>query len=199
LVDCTALLAESIPVAAITDLSTGMSEDVSLGGKYWASATTYCGLGSVYTRLNFRSRKLFGITDETPEWKTTVHDTAYTAAFNGVVTPIFYFASGERDLKQLVMTSGLITAALTINGRFAMGAAEWARDLTGLEPCGRKSYPDLLRKRKPRTKKLIAAALLATALTGIWGIYSTHEDGQNVQPNERNQASLLEASVTEES
>jgi len=209
LVDCTALLAESIPITTAFELGTGMEEGNSINSKYAVATTAYLGLGTAFARGNFLSRKLFGITKETPRWQTSVHDIAYTAAFNVVVAPAIYLASGERDLRQLVLTSGTITAVLTANRFLAMGAVEWARDLTGLEPCKRKIIPDLLRRRKPKTKKVIAAGLLAALVGSVVGMYRFHEDEPKmqdenltqvahvIQADERDQGGLLEQTLFE--
>lgn len=209
IVDCTALLAESLPIITAFDLGTGMEEAVSTNGKYATTSATYLGLGTAFARGNFASRRLCKITDQTPEWKITVHDITYTAVFNAIVQPLFYLASGERDLKQLVMTSGVITAVLAANGRFGMGAVEWARDLTGLDQNNKRSYPDLLRRRNSKTKKAIAVGLMAASLSAIVDMYSIHKDTPKtqdsvstevacvVQVDGSNQESLLEQTLFE--
>src|SRR5256885_6184315 len=101
LVDATALLAESTPVLAAFETGiAGMSVKVSLNARMLAAGLTYFGgTGYIYAKGRDTSRKLFRISHDTKEKMQHFHDAAYLGAFNLVIAPMLYIASGARNTR----------------------------------------------------------------------------------------------------
>ena len=177
-VDGTALLAASNPVYSAFEVGlAGMSDDVSIKARSFATLLTFLGMGTAFSRGRDVSRKLFHITDKTNEAIQYTHDTIYTAAFNLAVAPPIYLASGSRDLKEIAIGTGIAMAFSAVNGPLMGYAVDVFRDLTGLRKSERKSYPKFIRKQKPTMKKTLAALLTAGSVAAMVGIYALTPNG----------------------
>src|SRR3989338_2385030 len=165
LVDSTALLTSSTPVYAAMEVGiVGMSDQVSLGSRLSGAVITYGGIGWAFAKGRDLSRRFFSITDKTRERIQTLHDSLYTAVFNGVMTPPLYLAMGA-DTNQAIF-GGLSAAALSIPMGPVLGySVDVARDMTGLRTCER-----------PSVKKGLAALLLAGSIVATAGVYALTPD-----------------------
>ena len=101
-----------------------------------------------------------------------MHDAAYLAAFNLVVAPLIYGASGAKNVKAIAIGTATAMGFGLVNGGLMGYAVDLFRDLTGLKECNRPSYPRLLRKQNPRIKQGLAALLTAAAMAVTVGIYA---------------------------
>ena len=178
LVDSTALLAESTPVfAAFEKGLAGMSDEVSITARLLATGLTYFGgMGLVYAKGRDFSRKLFKITEKTSEKKQSIHDALYLTAFNGVVSPLFYLASGARNIDEIAIGTGASMVLGLFNGAPMGYSIDLFRDLTGLKNCERPSYPNFLKRQSNKAKKGLAALLIAGSLALTAGIYKVIDD-----------------------
>jgi len=175
-IDSTAMLVPSQPFfSAFETIIAGMSNDVSLHSKIYAAASTYAGLGWAVGKGRDFSRKLFGITGETKEYIQQIHDSAYIAAINIPIAAGLYTAAGETDVKKIAIgTAGAVLGGF-ITGPAIGYSIDAFRDLTGLEPCERKTYPLFVRKMNRRTKKALAAAACALAVGAMAVVYSANK------------------------
>src|SRR3989344_4326364 len=84
LVDSTALLAESTPIFAAFETGlAGMSDEISMNARLFATGLTYLGgMGIAYSKGRDFYRKIFKITDKTRERVQSLNDAAYTGLFN---------------------------------------------------------------------------------------------------------------------
>ncbi len=185
LVDSTAMLAESTPVFAAFETGiAGMSDEVSINARLFATGTTYLGIGYAYAKGRDLSRELFKIKETTKEKIQSLHDAVYSGAFNLFFAPIMYSVSGARDIKEIAIgTAGGIALGL-VNGAPMGYAVDLFRDLTGLKDCERPSYPNSLKKQNSKTKKSLAVLFTAGAIAltaGIYALTSDKQDKQNVQ------------------
>jgi len=173
LIESTALLAESTPVFAANETAFAkMPVDVSMHARIWAIGLTFAGMGIAYAKGRDCYRKLFHITDRTSERIQSLNDAIYTGLFNLVVAPPIYFVSGERDPKKIALgTLGSVTLGL-FNGLPLGYSVDVYRDLTGLKDCERPSYPDILKRQDPKTKKGLAALVTAGTIALTAGIYA---------------------------
>ena len=170
IVDTTALNTAANPIIGGLEVTAyGMSEDVSLNARLFASVVGYLGVASLLSRGRDLSRSIFKINDKTKEKVQQIHDGAFIAAFNAFFAPIMYAYSGETDFKKIVYgTLGVIGATAILGGY----SIDVFRDLTGLKDCERSSYPDLIKKNKPSLKKGLAAFLVGASIAINAGIYA---------------------------
>lgn len=173
LVDATALLAESTPVLAAFETGiAGMSVQVSLNARIIAASLTYFGgTGYLYAKGRDLSRKLFKIQDGTKERIQHFHDSAYLGAFNLVIAPLLYVASGARDRKEIAIGTATAIAFGLVNGGPMGYVLDMFRDLTNLKECNRSSYPGLLKTQNPTVKKGLFALFTLLAVVATWCIY----------------------------
>jgi len=174
LVDSTAMLAIGTSVSAAMEVGiAGMSDDVSINARLLAGLT-YAGMGSVFSRGRDLWRMGFGITDKTREKIQGIHDIAYMTALNSAISPIFYYISGSRDWKEIVIgTAGI--AALNLSLGWPAGyTIDLFRDLTGIKKSER--IPSRIRNLGSGTKKGLATLALAGSLAVTAGIYGLTKD-----------------------
>jgi len=174
LVDSTALLAESTPIFAAFETGlAGMSDEISMNARLFATGLTYLGgMGIAYSKGRDFYRKNFKITDKTRERVQSLNDAAYTGLFNLAVAPAIYLASGARDPKEIAIGTASAIALGLVNGAPMGYAVDVFRDLTGLKDCERPSYPNLLKRQSSKTKKGLVALLVAGAIAATAGIYA---------------------------
>lgn len=200
-VDSTAIMTESTPLyAAFETFIAGMSPQISLNTRLISAASAYCGLGWVYAKGRDLSRRLFHIDETTKERTQLRHDTAYNAAFNFALSPIFYLAAGARDPKEIAIGTACGLAFGAVNGAPMGLAVDAFRDFTGVRPNDRipnameslaetlenrsyfsrqldyfgdglRSVADSVRKLRPRTKKGIVTALVGGTIALTSTIY----------------------------
>ncbi len=183
--DSTALLAESTPILAAFETGlAGMSDEISMNARLLGAGLTYFGLGYSYTKGRDLSKKLFKIKDATKEKMQILHDSLYTGAFSLGVSPLIYLASGARDFKEIAIGTASAVALGLVNGAPVAYSVDLFRDLTGLKNCERPSYPNLLKNLKSKTKKGLAALVLAGSLGLTAGVYSlTSNEETNYNDN----------------
>jgi len=173
LVDTTALNTAANPIMAGLEITAfGMSDEVSINARIFASVIGYLGVGSLLAKGRDLSRRIFGVTEKSKEKVQQFHDGTYLAGFNAVFAPIMYTYSGETDLKKIAIgTLGLMATGAVLGGPIGY-AVDSFRDLTGLQNSERNSYPDLVRKQTPIVKKTIATALIAASIGVMSATYS---------------------------
>jgi len=182
MVDTTSLLTATNPAYSASEVFiAGMPDQVSIDSRLTIVGISYTFMGPLFARGRDFSRRLFGITDQTKERTQLIHDVAYAAAFNLVVSPIIYLSMGA-DIKQATIGAGT-AAVLSIGTGPLMGyAVDVGRDLTGLRDCERASYPDVIKRQRPVVKKSLAGVLVAASIATMAGIYAlTPNDNVNVQ------------------
>lgn len=175
-VDTTSLIVSTFPPFAAMEVGLmGMSDKVSIDSRLAVVGVSYLGLSSAYSRGRDVSRKFFKINKETKEKIQSLHDVAYTFAFNFSVMPIFY-SFGGADLKQAIM-GGFSAATLgAILGPLMGYSVDVGRDLSGLENSDRSSYPEIIKKQRPSIKKGLAGLLVAGSFAAMAGIYGLTND-----------------------
>lgn len=188
--DSTALLAASTAIYGAMEVGVaGMSDDVSSGSRLTTVGLTYLGIGWLYANGRDLSRKVLKITDKSRESIQSVHDSIYSAIFNGVACFPLYLAMGA-DVKQATIGS-LISAGISIPLGPILGySVDAGRDLMGLNENKRPSYPELVRKQRPSVKKGLAALLLAGSIAATVGVYA-------LTPNEDNSTSTPQTIETQ--
>lgn len=176
-VDSTAMLTVSNPMFTSVELfvlrmfDKGMTTDVSLNSKLLAAGLTYTGLGLVVSKGREYSRKLFNITEKTKERYQLLHDAAYIAATNIPISAGIYLASGEKDMEKIVLGSFFSVFLGMGMGPFMGGSIDIFRDLTGIEECKRKFYPDYIKNLGSKSKKAVAGLLVGAAVGSMALMY----------------------------
>lgn len=170
--DTTAINNFAVPVcAAMETIIGGVSDNVSLKARLGAVGLGYLGLAFALSKGRDLSRKLFKINEKSKEKIQLMHDSLYLIGFNAIVNPALYYLSGSRNLKEIIMG----TLSLSVFSAFAGGPIGYSidifRDLTGLEFCERKSYPDLIKRQNSKTKKGLVALLTAGSIAATAGVY----------------------------
>jgi hypothetical protein len=182
-VDSTSLLAASNPIYAGFEVGVaGMSDWASMKARLIATGLSYFGgMGWMFGKGRNLWRKRFGITDRSREGVQSVHDALFSGAFNLALSPPIYLASGVTDLRQL--TIGVVTATAFgfVQGPWLGYSVGVGRDLSGLEKCDRRTYPDLIRRQSSSFKRTLGAGLVATSVGLMSLIYSATPNG-NVNP-----------------
>ena len=184
IVDSTAIISESTPIyASFETFIAGMSNNVSMNTRLLAATSCYAGLGWVYGKGRDASRKLFKIDDKTKERYQQLHDAAYSASFNTVMSPIFYLLAGARDAKEIAIGTLCGTAFGLINGGPMGFAVDAFRDLTGLKASER--IPKLVKRQNSKIKKCLAELITAGTIALTSAIYSTSPDNQTQQKTQQ--------------
>lgn len=176
LVDGTAINAELTPLYAAFETSiAGMSYETSRNARLVGAAMGYAGIGFVYGKMRDAWRNRFGIDDKTKESVQKIHDAACTAIFSAVISPPLYLAAGSRDWKEIALGTACSAGVSLINGIPLGYTVDLFRDLT----CFKKSerIPELLRNQNSKTKKGLAALLVAGSLALTSAIYSANFGG----------------------
>ncbi len=182
--DSTALLTSTNPIFTVYEVGlSGMTDEVSIKSRLIISGATYAGLGYVYGKFRDISRNYFNITDKSKERTQSIHDGVYLAVLNTILGSGLYLISGEKDWGNLGIAVGLGTlSAVTFIGPLTGFAADAARDLFGLKKCERRLYPNIIANRSSKTKKLIAAGLIAASIGATAAIYKMTPDKAAIQP-----------------
>ncbi len=153
----------------------GLSDEVSLNTRILATGLSFLGMGGAFSKGRDFSKKLLKITDQTKERYHAIHDTIYPAAFNLLVAPPIYYASGARGDEIVPATLGAIAFGMVSGGAIGY-VIDAFRDLTSLKECERASYPDSIREKSPGFKKTLATAYVLGSLAVMGGIYSLSPD-----------------------
>src|SRR3989338_3451481 len=170
-VDSTSTLAESTPVfAAFETFVAGMSNEVSLNARFLSTGLAYSGIGYLYGKGRDLWRKTFRITDKTLERMQTLNDVAYTAVFNLAISPLIYFISGARDLKEIVVGTLCASFFGALNGVPMGYSVDLFRDLTGLKKSER--IPRFVRKTNSKIKKGLCGLLVAASIGLTASVYN---------------------------
>jgi hypothetical protein len=192
MVDSTALLVASHPIfTAFETMVSGMSDDVSINTRLYITGLTYAGLGWGIGKVRDFSKSLFKITDETKEGIQQIHDSVYMAAVNLPLGFGIYTLAGETDIKKMAIGTGMGIVFGAFMGPWIGYAIDSYRDLTGLEQCERRAYPNFIKNLKPTAKKGLATMLTATSIGAMGVIYS-------LTPNSDTQAVYQEKLVIEQ-
>jgi hypothetical protein len=180
LVDSTALMGFSSPIFAALETSiAGISHENSIHARLLAVGLTYAGLGRIFSKGMDLSRKMFHIKPETKERLKQLHDASYATAYNILISPLFYYAAGVRDIKQIAMGTAMSMGFAFVAGGPMGYAVDAFRDLTGLKSSER--VPELVRRQNPNIKKGLAALLTAGMIAATAGVYSVIPDKQVIQ------------------
>ena len=176
IVDSTAALVSTNPIFAVFENAVwGMSDQVSLKARLFATGITYAGVGSLLSRGRDFSRKVFKIKDTTTEKIQTFHDAAYLIGFNAILAPIMYSTAGANT--QEIIEGTLTAMALSIiNGPLIGYAIDAGRDLTGIKKSER--MPKLVSNFSSRHKKNLALILIAGLIALNGTIYKITPDKQ---------------------
>lgn len=172
LVDSTAMIASSYPIYVLFETTVnGMSDDVSRNTKIYGALLAYGGLGTVISKGRDFFRKAFNITQRTPEKIQRRYDSAYFAAINLPICSGLYISAGETDISKIAIGT-LFGMGLGAFGGSVFGyAIDVYRDLTGLNECERKLYPNFLKKLNLAAKRGVAVALTAASMGSLGLIY----------------------------
>jgi len=170
LVDSTAISATSAPLAAAVEtFAIGMAPEISVNARIIGTALAYAGLGTIISKGRDAWRKAFKINHDTSEKIQHVYDAAYSVAFNSVFCPLFYYASGSRDLKEIALATGVGMVMGVVTGGPTGYVIDTYRDLTGLRPSPRIHRS--MKHRHPHIKKGLAALLTAGSIALTAGVY----------------------------
>jgi hypothetical protein len=175
--DCVSMISSTTPIFIAFETNAGkllgkvpyldakdLNDDLSLAARMKIFKWSLLGLAYAYMGLNKVSRKVFNVDDKSSEFKQVTHDAIYTIGFNGVVAPLLYYASGARDLGEILAGTAIAMALAVPVGPLMRYSAGVGRDLLGLEKYERKTYPILLRERSNYVKKAVYAGLVGASV-----------------------------------
>ena len=167
-----ALNTESQPFFALYEVFVvGMSNEISQNSRLMGFVLGFAGLSEVYKRGRELFKKVLRISDKTSELAHIIYDASYCGLFSLAFLPPIYYAAGSRDLNEIAAGTGCGIMLGVINGAPAGYALDVFKDLTGLEECKRRSYPEFIKKQNPKIKKVIAAGLVALSIGAMSLIY----------------------------
>ena len=171
IVDSTAILASSHPVfCAWETVVSGMTVDESLHARLLATGLVYGGLGFVYAGGRDLWKWAFNVGKAASESRIKAHDFAYGVAYNIIISPIIYRASGLTDWTKIAIASVGATALGATAGPLFGYAIDAFRECAGInEP---KRLPLTIQQQTPGVKKGIALATTVLAAGAMVGIYA---------------------------
>lgn len=177
--DCTAVAAVYTPAYALLEVGlAGMSHQQSLDARLVGLSSIYLGLGSAISLGRDYSQKLFHITEASPGKTRKIHDTLYLATIALVSNPIFYLAIGARDVKEIVVGTVAGAVLSAVIGAPMGYVIDWFRDLLAIEPA--QHMPSFMKRCGSKTKKLIAAGLVAASVALTGAVYHFVPDKEPV-------------------
>ncbi|MDP3882211.1 MAG: hypothetical protein Q8Q31_05030 [Nanoarchaeota archaeon] len=176
-VDSTALLAIPVPLyAAYETLLLGMKDIVSFTSKATIIGLTYAGLGFLVSEGRDLSKRLFGLTQESPERLQKKHDFFYFATINIPLSIGLYIYSGETDWKKIALGTGLSSILGAVMGPVNGYIVDSARDVVHLEECKRTAYVKYFKHINPFLKTSLAPLTVAASIALTAGIYHLSSD-----------------------
>lgn len=185
-VDSTSGVVSTTPIfAGLETIVLGMSNEVSINARLLATGLSYIGFGSLIAKGRDIYRKRLNINDKTKERTQQIHDSLYGGLLNLLTTPLFYYASGARNLKEIIggtlMGIGFGLAAGGLIGYII----DMGRDLTGIKESARVS--EYIRNKNPRFKLSLAAAITAASIALTGAIYKLNSDNHAVNKQKAEQ------------
>lgn len=185
IIDSTAMLVASTPIfAGLENIVLGMSDEVSTNARLLATGLTYGGFGFLLSKSRDIYRKFLKITDQTKERKQQISDSIYGGLWNLFIAPPFYYASGARDLSEIVGGTAIgILFGLTSGGLVGY-AIDMYRDLTGIKESAR--VPIYIRNKSSKFKLGLATAITASAIALTTGVYKITPDKEQAVVNPTN-------------
>lgn len=174
LIDSTAISTVTNTVMApLETLVCGMSNDVSISARILGTTLTFVGMGSLYSKGRELSKELFNITEKTSEKIKALHDIAYTSGYLLATTPLFYYASGSRDITEIA-TGTIASAAVGLLAGAPTGyIIDTYRDFTEIEKSER--LPNCLKNRSSKVKKSLATLITAGAVATTATFYHLNQ------------------------
>lgn len=189
LVDCTALTAITTPFFCGMETGiAGMSLETSLYARLIGTGLTYAGMGSVYTWSLGKSRALFDVTEESHLNLKKLHDTLYTTSYCLAISPLFYYLSGARDVKEIAIGTAMGAALAFATGGITGYTVDAYRDFAGIGKSGR--LPKFLEDQNPNMKKSFMAIGLAASMAASSLVYNATMNFASKHTPEKNKASL---------
>jgi hypothetical protein len=177
--DCTSLVTIGNPFfGAYEKLVLGLPNEIFLNARLIGSGWTYAGMGFLFAGGRDLSRKLFGISKQSPEKKQETHDALYAMAYNSVFAPLIYGFSGA-DLKQVLYGAAFAVATAIPTGIAAGYAIDIGRDLAGFDESPR--LPKRLKEWASWKKKGLYAAAVAVSI-GLTGLLYRVPSGNPAVP-----------------
>lgn len=163
-VDTTAMITESNPIFAISEIASGLSIENSINARLFAAGIGYFGFAKVYSSGRDFWKKSFGVSEVTSEIKQVVCDLGYSVTFNLFFSPIMYYVAGERDFETIALATGASMGLSLFNGAPVGYAIDVSRDLFGIKECKRKSYPKKIKELSLNSKRKIAIGLIVGSI-----------------------------------
>jgi hypothetical protein len=166
----------------------GMSLETSLYARLIGTGLTYAGMGSVYTWSLGKSRALFDITEESHLNLKKLHDTLYTTSYCLAISPLFYYLSGSRDVKEIAIGTAMGGVFALATGGITGYAVDAYRDFAGIGKSGR--LPKFLEDQNPNMKKSFMAIGLAASIAVSGLVYDATLSFAGKHRAEKNNTSL---------
>jgi len=163
-VDTTAMIIESSPFFAISEIASGLSIEQSIKARLFVASIGYLGFAKVYSSGRDFWKKSFGVSEGTSEIKQVVCDLGYSVTFNLIFSPIMYFIAGERDFETIALATGASMSLSLFNGAPVGYAIDVSRDLVGIKECKRKSYPQKIKNLSLNSKRKMAIGLIVGSI-----------------------------------
>ncbi|MBP7708114.1 hypothetical protein KA107_00375 [Candidatus Pacearchaeota archaeon] len=179
-VNSTALLVPGTPIFALfeTMSNANYTEAQSTYSRLWGAAVTYFGLGKLYEFGQEKSREFFNIvTDE----KKKDHDALYGAAYNAIITPIWAYAVGLREVGPIMWNTACMSALGLVIGGLAGYSMEAYQDFVGLKDSTR--LPARIKKQSRTVKLGLASLGVAASIAATEGIYKVGNYIKGVEPS----------------
>lgn len=167
-VDSTAMVTIANPIYAFLEVLSGMTTGVSLNSRAISTAATYAGLGSLTKIRDFSKRKI-GITADSSELAKGLHDVVFTATAVVGLKPLIYMASGETDLKKIIIATAATTMAGAVMAYPGGRLIDCYREIMGVEETNR--LPKIVEDQSPRVQKGLAGLLTAGSVAAVGAVY----------------------------
>jgi hypothetical protein len=198
--DSTILSSIDSPIAAALEtFVAGITNENSIKARFWGWGLTYAGLGRLYSAGLDKSREIFHVKPQTSEKVKQIHDASYAIAYCMTMCPPFYYASGVRDFKQIMIATVASMGLGLAMGGPAGYAMDAFRDFVGVETNDRvplsleglaktfdkvpftkyladktRNVESAVRRLKPTTKKCIAGLFVAGCIGATAAVYEVN-------------------------
>ncbi len=155
------ILVNTPTYAALEFLLLSWDRNKSLNARALSIGLAVAGMGYINAKGRDIYRKLLNITDVSKERMQRVQDKLYQFGFGMMLNPLFYYASGQRNVKELVVGS-LTNALVSLYIGDKLGIViDCARDITNIQKSHRT--PEFIKKNKYAVA--IGSVVASAALT----------------------------------
>ncbi len=170
LVEATALITVGNPAFTALEMMCGMPHQTSINARIYGTGLIYLGLASLITKGRKYSLNYWNIDFERKKYLLDIHDALYSMSVSLATAPLFYWAMGGKNLKEIALGTSVSASLGLFLGMPSLYAVDAFNDFADIEPSNR--LPEIIKNSSKKTKKTIMGIAALTSLGLTAAIYA---------------------------